>query len=145
MLRRMADLQNDAHATVYGSSIHQRHTLGGVHRLSGWRAVFENLERLRCGAGGSTPVRSERSRPWPVTEAAEAGDQTASPQAPEGGLASPSPASTKKARVERLSSMAHRHTGFHLGSLPLGHRLRALNVELFRRSWLARCFVSPRF
>ena len=59
------------------------YTLGGVHRLSGWRAVSEHLERLPCGAGASTPVRGENSRPWPATGAAEAGDQTASSQAPE--------------------------------------------------------------
>ena len=96
----MADLQNDAHATIYGSSIQQHYTLGAVHRLSGWRAVFEHLQRLPCGAGASTPVRGERSRPWPATEVTKAGDQTASPREPEGGLVTP-PASTKKARIER--------------------------------------------
>ena len=63
-----------------------------VHRITGWRAVLEHLEELSSGAGASTRVRGERSRPGPVTEAR---DQTAPPQAPEGGL--DLPASTKKA------------------------------------------------
>ena len=64
----MANLLNDAHANIYGSSIQQRYTLDsadGEPFLSTWKGYI--------GAGASTPVRGERSRPWPATEAAKAG------------------------------------------------------------------------
>ena len=84
----MADLYNDSDAIICGRSIQQRHTLGidlaiGEPFLSTWKNYRAKLVH--------------QHRPWrgPQTlaryEAAEAGDQTASLQTPDGRLGTPSP------------------------------------------------------
>ena len=64
----MADLQNDANANIYGSSIQQRHTLGYVHRL---REPFLSTWRNHLGTGAaitqSGTDRSGRSNRVPAS------------------------------------------------------------------------------
>ena len=52
LYKAIEECRVSGHRAVYMADL--RHTLGGVPRLSGWWAVYENLERLPCGAGAST-------------------------------------------------------------------------------------------